>query len=69
MRISARNVLKGTITDVEIGAVSGVVSIKVGETALTSIITMEAIHDLGLKKGMPGICRHKGKPCHVRARR
>ena len=52
MRISARNVLKGTITDVEIGAVSGVVSIKVGETALTSIITMEAIHDLGLKKGM-----------------
>ena len=53
MRISARNVLKGTITDVEIGAVSGVVSIKVGETALTSIITMEAIHDLGLKKGMP----------------
>ena len=35
MRISARNVLKGTITDVEIGAVSGVVSIKVGETALT----------------------------------
>ena len=60
MRISARNVLKGTITDVEIGAVSGVVSIKVGETALTSIITMEAIHDLDL---------HKGKPCHVRARR
>ena len=53
MRISARNVLKGTITDVEIGAVSGVVSIKVGETALTSIITMEAIHDLGLKKGTP----------------
>lgn len=52
MCISARNVLKGTITDVEIGAVSGVVSIKVGETALTSIITMEAIHDLGLKKGM-----------------
>lgn len=69
MRISARNVLKGTITDVEIGAVSGVVSIKVGETALTSIITMEAIHDLGLKKGHAGICRHKGKPCHVRARR
>ena len=74
MRISARNVLKGTITDVEIGAVSGVVSIKVGETALISIITMEAIHDLSgavyfCRGWHPGICRHKGKPCHVRARR
>ena len=52
MRISARNVLKGTITDIEIGAVSGIVSITVGETPLTSI-TMEAIRDLGLEKGMP----------------
>lgn len=54
MRISARNVLKGTITDVEIGAVSGVVSIKVGETALTSIITMEAFTISALR----GACRH-----------
>ena len=45
--------MKGTITDIEIGAVSGIVSITVGETPLTSVITMEAIRDLGLEKGMP----------------
>ncbi len=54
MRISARNVLKGTITDVEIGAVSGVVSIKVGETALTSSSPWRPFTISALRRA----CRH-----------
>lgn len=53
MRISARNILKGTIVEVKDGAVSGVVTIEAGGTLLTSDITMEAIHDLRLAPGMP----------------
>ena len=53
MRISARNILKGTITAVKDGAVNGIVSIQVGGTTLASDISMEAIHDLGLAPGAP----------------
>lgn len=52
MRLSARNQLKGTITDIAEGAVSGVVSIDLGTTVIKSNITMESIKDLGLAKGV-----------------
>jgi molybdate transport system regulatory protein len=50
MRISARNQLKGTITNVKEGAVNGVVTIAVGDNVIKADITMEAITDLGLAK-------------------
>ena len=53
MRISARNILKGTIVDVKDGAVSGIVTIEAGGAKLTSDITMEAIRDLRLAPGVP----------------
>ena len=53
MRISARNVIKGTITNIEDGAVNCIVSIEVGGATLISSITMEAIRDLKLEVGMP----------------
>ncbi len=52
MRISARNQLKGTITNVKEGAVNGVVTIVVGDDTIKADITMEAITDLGLAEGV-----------------
>lgn len=52
MRISARNVLKGTIIDVTEGATTAHVKLQVGDAVITASITNEAVKDLGLKKGM-----------------
>lgn len=51
MKISARNILKGTVEKVAEGAVNGVVTIKVGSDTVKADITMEAIKDLGLGSG------------------
>lgn len=51
MKISARNILKGTVEKVAEGAVNGVVTIKVGNDTVKADITMEAIKDLGLGPG------------------
>jgi len=52
MKISARNVLKGTIVDVVMGATTAHVRIKIGDAIVTSSITNEAVTELGLAKGM-----------------
>lgn len=52
MKISARNVLKGTVIDVVEGATTAHVRIKVGYAVVTASITNEAVRDLGLKTGM-----------------
>lgn len=51
MKISARNQLKGTIKNVQEGAVNGVVTICLGGNKVKADITMEAIKDLGLAEG------------------
>lgn len=51
MKISARNQLKGTVTNVTEGAVNGVVTIALGEESIKAGITMEAINELGLAEG------------------
>lgn len=51
MKISARNILKGTVEKVAEGAVNGVVTIKVGNDTVKADTTMEAIKDLGLESG------------------
>ena len=51
MKISARNILKGTIVDVVKGATTAHVRIDVGGSIITSSITNEAVDELGLKKG------------------
>ena len=51
MKLSARNQLKGTVETVTEGAVNGVVTVKVGQDAITADITMEAIKDLALEAG------------------
>jgi molybdopterin-binding protein len=52
MRISARNILKGTIVDVKKGQTTAHVMIDVGGTIVTASITNESVDELGLKKGM-----------------
>lgn len=51
MKISARNQLKGTISNVQEGAVNGVVTIDLGSNQVKADITMDAIEQLGLAEG------------------
>jgi molybdopterin-binding protein len=51
MKISARNVLKGTVDQVQKGKTTSHVRIKVGGAIVTASITNEAVDELKLKKG------------------
>jgi molybdopterin-binding protein len=52
MKLSARNILKGTVTAVDIGAVNVEVVVKVaGGLEITSIITKKSCENLGLEVG------------------
>jgi molybdopterin-binding protein len=52
MKVSARNVLKGTITEIVKGATTSHVRIEIGGGAIvTASITNEAVADLKLEKG------------------
>lgn len=51
MKLSARNVLKGTVIDVKKGQVVAVVRLDVGGTVVTASITNAAVDDLKLAVG------------------
>jgi molybdopterin-binding protein len=52
MKISARNVIKGTVVEVTKGATTAHVTLDIGNgTIVTSSITNQAIDDLGLAPG------------------
>ncbi len=52
MKISARNVLKGTVKSIKKGAVNAEVVLQLGKSVeIVSIITLESVRSLGLKKG------------------
>lgn len=55
MKISARNQLAGTVSEVKKGAVNGVVTIDLGCTKVKADITCEAIDELGLAEGVAAI--------------
>ncbi|MFD6057952.1 TOBE domain-containing protein [Rhodococcus wratislaviensis] len=54
MRLSTRNQLSGTITEVTFGSVMATVKVKLdgGEQIVTASITKEAVEELGLKSGV-----------------
>jgi molybdopterin-binding protein len=52
MKISVRDVLKGTVKSVHKGAARAHVQLDVGGTVVTASITNEAVDELGLKAGM-----------------
>ena len=52
MKLSARNQFKGTIIDIQEGAVNGIVKIDIGGgNIVSSTISMNAIKELGLAAG------------------
>lgn len=52
MKLSARNVLSGTISSVVKGATTAHVRINIGGSIITASITNEAVEELGLTPGM-----------------
>ena len=54
MKISARNQFKVTVTDIQEGAVNGIVKIDIGGgNVVSATISMNAIRELGLAVGKP----------------
>jgi molybdopterin-binding protein len=53
MRLSTRNQLSGTITEVNLGAVMATVKVRLdgGDQVVTASITKDAVEDLGLEVG------------------
>jgi len=51
MPLSARNHLKGEITEVILGTVTALVTVKVGDNVVESVITKRSAEEMGLKKG------------------
>jgi molybdopterin-binding protein len=51
MSISARNHLRGKITDVKLGDVMAHVTIRVGQNLIESVITRQSAEEMNLKKG------------------
>jgi molybdopterin-binding protein len=51
MAISARNQLKGKITEIVLGNVMAHITIRVGQNLIDSVITRKSAEELKLKKG------------------
>jgi molybdopterin-binding protein len=51
MALSARNHLKGEITEVILGTVTALITVKVGGNVVESVITKRSAEEMGLKKG------------------
>jgi molybdopterin-binding protein len=51
MKLSARNMLRGTIVEVHKGQTTAHVVLEIGSSRVTSSITNEAVDDLKLRKG------------------
>ena len=52
MKLSARNQLKGTVVEIQEGAVNGIVKLDVGGgNIISAVITMSSIRELGLRVG------------------
>ncbi len=62
---SARNAFPGIITAVKLGAVAAQVEIQAGPHRLVSLLTREAVEELGLAVGMEAVARVKATNVHV----
>ena len=51
MPLSARNHLRGEVTDVLLGTVTALITVKVGNDVIESVITKRSAEELKLKKG------------------
>jgi molybdopterin-binding protein len=51
MPLSARNQLPGVVEDVKLGTITALVTVRVGDLIVESVITRTSAESLGLKKG------------------
>ena len=51
MTLSARNQLKGTVEEIELGGVMAHIAVRVGENIGESVITRRSAEEMKLKKG------------------
>lgn len=51
MALSARNQLRGQVTDLKLGSVMAHITVKVGENEIESVITRRSAEELHLKAG------------------
>jgi len=51
MPLSARNHLKGEVTDILLGTVTALITVKVGNDMIESVITKHSAEELKLAKG------------------
>lgn len=51
MPLSARNRLRGKVTEIQLGDIMAHVTVKVGQNLIESVITRRSAEELGLKKG------------------
>ncbi|HKF29021.1 MAG TPA: TOBE domain-containing protein [Candidatus Binataceae bacterium] len=51
MALSARNHLKGEVTEVLLGTVTALITVKVGNNLVESVITKHSAEEMKLKKG------------------
>ncbi|MFC5718786.1 molybdopterin-binding protein [Streptomyces gamaensis] len=62
---SARNAFPGIITAVKLGDVAAQVEIQAGPHRLVSLLTREAVEELGLTVGMEAVARVKATNVHI----
>lgn len=51
MKLSARNQLKGKVSDVKLGEIMAHVTVRIGKNTIDSVITRRSVEEMGLKKG------------------
>jgi molybdopterin-binding protein len=51
MAVSARNQLKGKLTEIVLGTVMAHITVQVGDNMIESVITRRSVDELNLKKG------------------
>ncbi|MGG8406406.1 helix-turn-helix transcriptional regulator [Streptomyces sp. 12297] len=64
-RTSVRNAFAGIVTAVKLGDVAAQVEIQAGPHRLVSLLTREAVEELGLEVGMQATARVKSTSVHV----
>lgn len=58
--LSARNHLKGEVTEVVLGTVTALITVKVGDNLVESVITKHSAEEMKLKKRRQGHRGYKG---------
>ncbi|MEU9996621.1 helix-turn-helix transcriptional regulator [Streptomyces sp. NPDC048370] len=62
---SARNAFPGIVTGIKLGDIAAQVEIQAGPHRLVSLLTREAVEELGLEVGMQATARVKSTSVHI----